>query len=45
MIARIRESCIESDDLTHSFEKIVAACYGSSFRVRENVSFVQIIVL
>jgi hypothetical protein len=35
----IREFCIETEDPTHSFEKLLEVCYGSSFRVCENVSF------
>jgi hypothetical protein len=37
--ATLREFCIETDDPTHLFEKILAVCYGSSFRIYENISF------
>jgi hypothetical protein len=35
----LREFCIETDDPTHLFERLLEVCYGSSFRICDNIPF------
>jgi hypothetical protein len=36
-----REFVIETDDSNHSFAQLLNVCYGSSFQICENVSFLR----
>jgi hypothetical protein len=40
----LREFHIETNDPTHLFQELLNVCYGSSFRICENVSFFKSIL-